>query len=47
MDESLKPKDLQLRYDAEADIYDKKRYLSPKGKYYEQAENPTVQFLYS
>ena len=35
---TLTPKDLQTRYDKEAELYDQKRYMNPKGYYYERAE---------
>lgn len=36
--EKLKPRDLQRNYDSKADVYDLKRYHSPKGNYYMEAE---------
>jgi ubiquinone/menaquinone biosynthesis C-methylase UbiE len=44
-DETLTPDDLRRRYDAEAERYDEKRYVSPKGRYYMEAEAKLLQKL--
>ena len=44
-DETLTPDDLRRRYDTEAQRYDEKRYISPKGKYYMEAEAGLLQRL--
>ena len=45
LNETLTPDDLRRRYDAEAERYDEKRYVSPKGQYYMESEARLLQKL--